>query len=180
MSALHDGQNVLVLVLDEHPDLGAVRDALRGTAQTSIRLVVPTHSGPFHWYATDEDEARAAADERAAEAEHALAPVADVEGSGGERDPVLAVEDALSEFRADRILVVGDEDAALDESLRRFAVPVEHLGKTPSGGGLQETGRAIMSGRSRGTPYAVFGGAMLVLGTVVGLLLLLAALILWV
>jgi hypothetical protein len=181
MSAAPDSQNVLVLVLDEHPDLGAVRDALRGTRQTSVRLVAPTHSGPLHWYATDEDEARAAADERAARAEHALAPVAEVEGSaGGERDPVLAVEDALSEFRADRILVVGDEDAALDESLRRFAVPVEHLGETTSGGALHETGRAIMSGRSRGTPYAVFGGAMLVLGTVVALLLILAALILWV
>jgi hypothetical protein len=37
-----------------------------------------------------------------------------------------------------------------------------------------------MSGRSEATPYAVFGGAMFVLATVVALLLLLAALILWI
>ena len=180
MTALHDRENVLVLVLDEHPDLAAVRGVLRGAKGTSVRLVAPTHSGGFHWYATDEDEAHAEAEGRAALAERAIAPVSDVEASAGERDPVLAVEDALSEFQADRILVVGEEDAAMDESLRRFGLPVEHLGETTPGGGLQETGRAIMSGRSSATPYAVFGGAMLVLATVVALLLLLAALILWV
>ncbi|HEY1316229.1 MAG TPA: hypothetical protein VGF10_03330 [Gaiella sp.] len=180
MSPGGDGENVLVLVLDEQPDLAAVRGALRGAESTSVRLVAPTRSTPLHWYATDEDEAHAEADARAADAERAIAPVADAEGAAGERDPVLAVEDALSEFAADRILVVGDEDAALDASLRRFELPVQHLGETSPGGGLHETGRAIMSGRSRATPYAVFAGAMLVLGTVVALLLLLAALILWV
>ena len=54
----HDGESVLVLLLDEDPDLGAVRAALRDAKDTSVRLVAPTHSGPLHWYATDEDEAR--------------------------------------------------------------------------------------------------------------------------
>jgi hypothetical protein len=180
MSPARDGESLLVLVLDEQPDLTSVRRALRGTKQTSVRLVVPTHSGALHWYATDEDEAHADPEARAARAERAIAPVADVEGTAGERDPVLAVEDVLSGFPADRILVVGGEDAALEASLRRFRIPVEHLGETAVGGGLHETGRAIMSGRSRATPYAVFAGAMLVLGTVVALLLILAALILWV
>jgi hypothetical protein len=182
MSKGHDRENVLVLVLAEDPDLATVRGALRGAKDTSVRLVAPTHSGPLHWYATDEDEAHAEAEALAAEGERAVAPVADVEGVAGERDPVLAVEDALSEFPADRILVVGEEDSALDASLRRFALPVERLGAKPeprTADALRETGRAIMSGRSRGTPYAVVGGAMLVLGTVVALLLLLAALILW-
>ena len=174
------GENVLVLVLDEEPDLAAIRGALQGARDASVRLVAPTHSGPLDWYATDEDAKRAEAQALATGAERAIAPVADVDGAAGEHDPVLAVEDALSEFEADRILVVGDEDAALDASLRRFALPVEHLGETRPGGGFHETGRAIMSGRSGATPYAVFGGAMLVLGTVVALLLLLAALILWV
>ena len=178
MSVAHDGENVLVLMLDEHPDLGALRDALGGDPGTRVHLVAPTHSGPLHWYATDEDEERAEAEAVAAEAERAIAPVVDVEAGAGERDPVLAVEDALSDFPADRIVVVGDEDAALDASLRLFAVPVEHLGETSPGGRLHETGRALMSGRSGGTPYAVLGGAVLVLGLVVALLLVLAALIL--
>jgi len=180
MTLVHDSENVLVLVLDEDPDLAIVRGALRGAQDTNVRLVAPTHSGPLHWYATDEDDAHAEADALAAAAERAIAPVAGAEGAAGERDPVLAVEDALSEFHADRILVVGEQDAAMDESLHRFGLPVEHLGETTPGGGAKETGRAIMSGRSRATPYAVFGGAMLVLGTIVALLLLLAALILWV
>jgi hypothetical protein len=176
----HDRERVLVLLLDEDPDLGAVRAALHGAKDTSVQLVAPTHSGPLHWYATDEDEGRADADAVAAEVGRAVAPVGHVEGAaGGERDPVLAVEDALSEFHADRIVVVGDEDAALEASLRRFELPVEHLGETSAGGGARESGRAIMSGRSGATPYAVFGGAMLVLGAIVVLLLLLAALILW-
>jgi hypothetical protein len=180
MSHARDGENLLVLVLDEDPDLTPVRGALRGTTQTSVRLVAPTHSGPVHWYATDEDEARPDADARAVRAERAIAPIADVEGTAGERDPMLAVEDALSEFPADRILVVGGEDAALEASLRQFRIPVEQFGDTAVGGGLHETGRAIMSGRSGATPYAVFAGAMLVLGTILALLLLLAVFILWV
>lgn len=180
MTLVHDGENVLVLLLDEDPDLTVVRGALRGAQDTSVRLVAPTHSGALHWYATNEEEAHAEAEARAADAERAIAPVADAEGAAGERDPVLAVEDALSEFQADRILVVGEEDAAMDASLHGFGLPVEHLGETTPGGGFRETGRAIMSGRSGGTPYAVFAGAMLVLGTIVALLLLLAALILWI
>ena len=176
-------ENVLVVVLDEQPDLAAVRAALARGTGTQVRLVAPAHVGPLHWYATDEDEAHAEAEARAAVDGTAVADasaVDSVDASAGEADPVLAIEDALSGFAADRILVVGEKDAALDASLKRFAIPVEHLGRTDPGGGLQETGRAIMSGRSGGTPYAVFGGAMLVLATVVALLLILAALILWV
>lgn len=183
MSGGRDGENVLVLVLDEHPDLPAMRSALAERRATSVRLVAPAHVGPLHWYATDEDEEYAEADARVHEAERAIAPVADVEGGAGEPDPVLAVEDALNEFRADRIVVVGDEDAALDESLRRFHVPVERLGGPPeptASDALHETGRSIVSGRSNLTPYAVFAGAMVVLGAVVALLLLVAALVLWI
>ena len=43
---------------------------------------------------------------------------------------MLAVQDALSEFAADRIVVLGEEDAALDASLRRFAIPVERLSES--------------------------------------------------
>jgi hypothetical protein len=176
-------EHILVVVLDELPDLRAVRGTLAGGTNTRVRLLAPAHVRPLHWYATDEDEDRAAAEARAAVEGAAVgrAPnVESVEASAGEADPVLAVEDALSDFPADRILVVGEDDAALDASLCRFAIPVDHLGETSPGGGLNETGRAIMSGRSGGTPYAVFGGAIVVLATVVALLLTLATLILWV
>jgi hypothetical protein len=176
-------ENLLVVVLDEHPDPHAVRDAVEGHDRAHVRLVAPAHVGPLHWYTTDEDDDRAAA-ETHAQVEGAAASrapgVVDVDASGGEADPVLAVQDALSEFDADRIVVVGKEDEALDASLRRFSLPVERLAAPVSGGAPNELGRAIMSGRSEATPYAVFGGAMFVLATVVALLLLLAALILWI
>ncbi len=181
--SVRESEHVLVLVLDEDPDLAAVRDALAAGRETKVRLVAPAHVGALHWYTTDEDEEHAEADARAAEGERAIAPVADVEASGGEADPVLAVEDALDEFRADRILVVGDEDTALHESLQRFEIPVERFGGPPQAapaGELRETGRAIMSGRSNATPYAVFGGVMLALGAVVALGFLIAALVLWI
>ena len=175
-------ENLLVVVLDEHPDPGAVREAVEGHDRAHVRLVAPAHVGPLHWYTTAEDEDRAAA-EAEARAEGAVAArapgVVDVDPSAGEADPVLAVQDALSEFEADRIVVVGEGDEALDASLRRFSIPVERVAAPLPGGGPGELGRSIMSGRSDATPYVVFGGAMLVLGAVVAALLALAALILW-
>jgi hypothetical protein len=176
-------ENLLVVVLDKHPDPGAVRQAVAGRARAHVRLVAPAHVKPLHWYTTDEDDDRAAAEAHAEVGGWTAARspgVAEVDASAADADPVLAVQDALSEFDADRIVVIGEGDQALDASLRRFAIPVERLGATTPGGGLHETARAIMSGRSGATPYAVFGGAMIVLGVVVVLLLLLAALILWV
>ncbi len=181
--SVRESENVLVLMLDEDPDLPAVRDALAARRETTVRLVAPAHVGALHWFTTDEGEDHADAAERAEAGKRALAPVADVEASGGEADPVLAVEDALNEFRADRIVVVGDEDAALHQSLQRFEIPVERLGGQPQAapaGELRETGRAIMSGRSDATPYAVFGGVMLALGAMVALGFLIAALVLWI
>lgn len=180
---MNDGENVLVLLLDEEPDLQAVRGALARDRDPNVRLVAPAHVGPLHWYATDEDEEHAEADVRARRVGRAVAPVADVEAGSGEIDPVVAVQDALSEFPADRILVVGEKDGALDESLRRFAIPVERLGPRPEktqADELHETGRAIMSGRSNATPYAVLVGVMLVLGIVVAVGFLIAALVLWI
>src|SRR5262245_35709 len=57
-----------------------------------------------------------------------------------ELDPVLAVQDALEEFAADEIVVVGAErNGAMESALRRFGLPVtrldvsaaEHQGPSP-------------------------------------------------
>lgn len=183
MSGGHNGKNVLVLLLDEDPDLAPVRRELAGREGMTVRLVAPAHVGPLHWFATDEDAAHDEATARAEESERAIAMVGETEASAGDADPVLAVEDTLSDFAADRILVVGEADAALASSLERFDIPIERLDAPPDpgpGDDLRETGRAVMSGRSDATPYVVFGGTMLVLLSLVTLGLLLAALMLWV
>lgn len=138
------GENVLVVVLDQHPDPDAVRAAVAGPDRIRVRLVAPAHVGPLHWATTDEDEDRAQA-EAQARAEGATLTGAQCPGGralAGEADPVLAVQDALSEFAADRIVVLGEEDAALDASLRRFAIPVERLSEpTPGADGASSAVR---------------------------------------
>ena len=75
--------------------------------------------------------------------------------------------------------MVGGEDAALEASLRPVRIPSRISARPPSEADCTR-GRVILSGRIGATPYAVFGGAMVVLGTIVALLLLLAAFIVWV
>lgn len=88
----------------------------------------------------------------------------DVEAAeAGELDPVLAVEDALNESRADRMVVLGDADPALE--------------RTDGSATPREAGRAIMSGRSRLTPYAMIVGAALFLLAVAVVVYVLAAII---
>jgi hypothetical protein len=119
------------------------RDVLRDRVHehagedAEVRIVAPASDlSPLQWLATDEDEAREEAAEIAEEAERAVQPEARVvETEVGDTDPVQAIEDALSQFPADEVLVVtrpGDkagwleEDAAAEAS-ERFGIPVTHL-----------------------------------------------------
>jgi hypothetical protein len=181
-------RNILVVVLEEEPDLRRVRRALRRrTAHAHVRVVAPARVGFLSWYTTDEHAERADAGERAEQAASELARSPDVEvaadAEAGEADPVLAVQDALAEFPADEIVVVGeDQDDTLESSLHRSGIPITWLGATsPSerDDGLHDTGRGIMSGRSEATPYALVGAVMLVLFAVAALVLLAALLALW-
>jgi hypothetical protein len=124
------------------------------------------------------------ADVRAFDAEWALQEQADAEGESGEVDPVQAVEDALRDFPADEILVVGgaSEDGGLDAALRTFGVPVIRVG-----GPLplrlddvrRERVRSIVFGRSRATPFVFFAGANLALAALSALITLIVSLVLW-
>ena len=59
------GENVLVVVLDQHPDPDAVRTAVAVPDRIRVRFVAPAHVGPLHWATTDEDEDRAQAEAQA-------------------------------------------------------------------------------------------------------------------
>ncbi|HET8742485.1 MAG TPA: hypothetical protein VFM41_07670 [Gaiella sp.] len=177
------GEHVLVLVLDEEPARSALRHALDGVPDAYVRLVAPRHVGPLGWFATDEADDHDAAEERAAKSGRTLEPVADVEATeAGELDPVLAVEDALNESPADRIVVLGTADSALEDALRRFGLPVERVGGTTRDSStvaaLREEGRGIMSGRSRATPYAIVVGAALFILAIAVVVYVLAAILL--
>ena len=71
---------------------------------------------------SDEDAAREQPRDRASGVVPALANTSEIEIEQGDADPVQAVEDALREFRADEIVIVGEgDDAALELALRGAA-----------------------------------------------------------
>jgi len=177
--------NLLVVLL-----AGGSRAELRhaveqhGEDWPTVRVVTPTSVGKLEWLATDEDEARAEADARALEAEWILAEEADVEGQGGDVDPVQAVEDALRTFPADEIVLVGDsgENGALEASLREFGLPVRRAGAAPPRSRRdrrRQRVRQIAGGRSKATPFVFFvavNGFLLLSAVLISLIVLL---VLW-
>jgi hypothetical protein len=169
-----DPERLLVLMLDETPSATDVRRALRrGDRPASIRVVAPAHVDVFHWYSTDESAAWDEAAQRARRAAVFVPAATEVRADAGEADPVLAVEDALQDFPADEVVIVGARgaDRELLGSLRELGVSVTHLADAEDAGHggsrARGLGRAVMSGRSDATPYAIFVGAVLALGVVV-------------
>jgi len=130
-----------LLVLASDP-VGAedVRRALPGdedVGDAEVLVVAPAvNESPVRFWMSDADdaiaEARATASETAgelnAEGAHASATI-------GESEPLLALQDALAAFPADRVLVFvreGDsaryrEDDVVGEAQRRFGVPVTEV-----------------------------------------------------
>lgn len=113
-----------------------VREHAAGEEAELHIVATASDLSPLDWLATDEDEARGEAAERAAGVGEAVAPEADeVETEVGDSDPVQAIEDALRTFPADELLLVTrrDDDAgwleegAAAEALARFSLPVTHL-----------------------------------------------------
>jgi nucleotide-binding universal stress UspA family protein len=108
-----------------------------GAEDAEVRVVAPASDvSPLEWLASDEDDARAQAAEKAEASARAVAPEAGrTEAEVGDPDPVQAIEDALREFPADELIVVthpGEEAGWLEkdtarEALERFDVPLTHL-----------------------------------------------------
>jgi hypothetical protein len=178
-------RNLLLLLLDGATPaaLGrAVRRRLDEAA--SVHVVAPTRVGMLDWLATDEDDARAAAEVRALEAEWALSADAEVEGEAGDVDPIVAVEDALRRFDADEILVVGGatENGGVEDSLKRFRRPIRRLdgaSQIRERSSLREFGRAIRAGRSKATPFVLFASVNLTLLALAAAISLIVILIIW-
>lgn len=99
-----------------------------------IRLVTPAlNDSRLAFWVSDSDEAIAEAESTNEESLARLRDEGiDAEGETGESDPVLALEDALATFPADRIVIVrhpaGEEsyleDDVVDQARERLGVPV--------------------------------------------------------
>ena len=127
--------NLLVLA-PEPVDAEAVKRALGADdlGDAKILYVAPAlNKSAAAFWASDSDEAIAEAGENAEQTEAALSAAgAQATGVTGESEPLLALQDALATFQADRILVFVRpddeqryrEDDVVGEAQRRFNVPV--------------------------------------------------------
>jgi nucleotide-binding universal stress UspA family protein len=120
-----------------------VREQVRqhaGGGDAEVRVVAPASKiSPLRWIFSDEDEARAEAEQIAVEAAEQVEEVPAVQGEVevevGDTDPVLAIQDALATFPADEVIIVTASGAdatwiekdTFQEALQRFNVPVSHL-----------------------------------------------------
>jgi hypothetical protein len=101
-----------------------------------VLVVTPALNSPLRHWVSDEDNARAAAQERL---NASLAKLADAgvqaRGEVGDGDPLQAMEDALRTFGADEIIISTHpegrsnwlERGVVEKARERFAVPITHV-----------------------------------------------------
>ena len=126
-----------LLVLATDPvDAAAVREALPGEDLEGAEVLVVSpavNDSRVAFFVSDSDEAIADADAAGAQSAEAL----DHEGAGrtrattGDSEPLVALQDALATFAADRIVlfVADDEHDLKAEAEQRFDVPVTDVSR---------------------------------------------------
>jgi hypothetical protein len=98
----------VLAVTPEPIDAEALRDALgEEAADAEVKVVAPAlNESPAAFWSSDSDEAIAEAEQTQRETVRELREQGvEAQGESGESDPLLAVQDALATFPADRIVV---------------------------------------------------------------------------
>jgi GABA permease len=101
-----------------------------------VLVVCPALNSPLRHWASDEDDARAQAQQRLDSSLEAMRG-AGIQASGeiGDGDPIQAIEDALRTFRPDELVVSTHppgkshwlERGVVEKARERFALPVTHV-----------------------------------------------------
>jgi hypothetical protein len=101
-----------------------------------VLVVTPALNSPLKHWVSDEDDARAAAQERLGESLAKLSEAGvEARGEVGDGDPLQAMEDALRTFGADEIIISTHpagrsnwlERGVVERARERFAVPITHV-----------------------------------------------------
>jgi hypothetical protein len=101
-----------------------------------VLVVSPALNSPLKHWVSDEDDARAAAQERLARSLAALrAAGVDADGEIGDGDPLQAMEDAIRTFAPDELIISTHpegrshwlERGVVDRARERFDLPVTHV-----------------------------------------------------
>ena len=133
-----DEKRILVIA-NETVGGSTLRDMIRDRAEgvrAEVLVVCPALNSPLRTWTSDEDAARAAAQERL-DASLARLREAGINARGevGDGDPVQAIEDALRTFGADEVILSTHpegrsnwlERGVVESARERFTVPVTHV-----------------------------------------------------
>ncbi len=133
------GERRILVIANETVGGETLREEIRRRAEDydeRVRVICPTLLSRVRYIASDEDEARAKAQERL---DHSLSRLREVgvncEGEVGEADPLQAIEDALRTFGADEIIISTHpegrslwlERGVVQGARERFDVPITHV-----------------------------------------------------
>jgi len=138
-SRSEDGERRILVVANETVAGRKLREAIKtaaGGARANVLVVTPALNSPLRHWTSDEDGARAAADERLQRSVAELDRLGiSARGEVGDADPVQAIEDALRTFGADEIIISTHpegrsnwlERGVVTSARERFAVPLTHV-----------------------------------------------------
>ena len=133
-----DERRILVIA-NETVGGDTLRSCIRTRAEgfhEDVLVVAPALNSPIKHWASDEDGARAAAQERVAASVARLREAGlSVRGEVGDAEPLQAIEDALRTFGADEIIISTHpegrsnwlEKGIVTAARERFAVPITHV-----------------------------------------------------
>ena len=133
-----DERRILV-VANETVAGGRLRDEIRARSEgyrTEVLVVCPALNSPLRHWASDEDSARAAAQDRLRTSLARLAESGiEARGEIGEADPLQAMEDKLRTFGADEVIISTHpegrsnwlERGVVERARERFGVPIRHV-----------------------------------------------------
>ncbi len=129
----------ILVIANETVGGEALREEIRRKSEgytEQVLVVCPALNTRLRRWASDEDAARAAANERLAVSLASLREAGiDARGEIGDGDPVQAIEDSLRLFGADEVIVSTHppgrsnwlEKGVVDQARERFAVPITHV-----------------------------------------------------
>jgi hypothetical protein len=127
----------LLVLAPEPVDADAVKGALPDVdlASAEVMVIAPAlNQSPLAFWVSDPDEAIAEAEQAKEQSVGALREEAGrVRGATGESEPLLALQDALATFEADRILIfvrpddeqAYREDEVVGKAAEQFGLPVD-------------------------------------------------------
>jgi hypothetical protein len=134
-----EGERRILVIANETVGGRTLREMIRERSQgvrAEILVVTPALNSPLRHWASDEDDARAAAQERLDASLRQLAGAGlNARGEVGDGDPLQAIEDALRTFGADEIVLSTHpegrshwlERGVVTKARERFAVPITHV-----------------------------------------------------